>query len=92
MRIIEGHLKPKFGPCRLKSITSAILQEYANSIKRTAILNAPWWASSPFLGLTFGRPLKSEARKNCVLSGNLPARKPRYPQGRFILVIRYTGC
>ena len=33
LRIIEGHLKPKYGQYRLKAITSAILQEYANSLK-----------------------------------------------------------
>lgn len=33
LRIIEGHIKPKFGQYRLKAINSAILQEYANSLK-----------------------------------------------------------
>lgn len=33
LRIIEGHLKPKFGAYKLKAINSAILQEYANSLK-----------------------------------------------------------
>lgn len=33
LRIIEGHLKPKFGHYKLKAINSAILQEYANSLK-----------------------------------------------------------
>lgn len=33
LRIIEGHLKPKFGVYRIKALTSAILQEYANSLK-----------------------------------------------------------
>lgn len=33
LRIIEGHLKPKFGQYKLKAINSASLQEYANSLK-----------------------------------------------------------
>ena len=33
LRIIEGHLKPKFGVYRIKALISAILQEYANSLK-----------------------------------------------------------
>ena len=32
-RIIEGHLVPRFGNYRLKALTPAILQEYANSLK-----------------------------------------------------------
>lgn len=30
---MEGHLKPKFGQYRLKAVTPAILQEYANDLK-----------------------------------------------------------
>lgn len=33
LRIIEGHLKPRFGIYKLKAINSSILQEYANSLK-----------------------------------------------------------
>lgn len=33
LRIIEGHLRPKFGAYKLKAINSAVLQEYANSLK-----------------------------------------------------------
>lgn len=33
LRIIEGHLKPKFGSYKLKAINSAVLQEYANTLK-----------------------------------------------------------
>lgn len=33
LRIIEGHLKPKFGTYKLKAINAAVLQEYANSLK-----------------------------------------------------------
>ncbi len=33
LRIIEGHLKPKFGSYKLKAINPAVLQEYANSLK-----------------------------------------------------------
>ena len=32
-RIIEGHLVPRFGNYRLKALTPAMLQEYANSLK-----------------------------------------------------------
>lgn len=33
LRIIEGHLKPRFGQYRLKAVTPSILQEYANDLK-----------------------------------------------------------
>lgn len=32
-RIIEGHIKPKFGHYKLKAVNPSILQEYANSLK-----------------------------------------------------------
>lgn len=37
LRIMEGHLKPKFGKYRLKAITSAVLQEYANDLKMNGL-------------------------------------------------------
>lgn len=33
LRIVESHLKPRFGHYKLKAVNSAILQEYANSLK-----------------------------------------------------------
>jgi integrase len=33
LRIIEGHLKPRFGMYKLKALKPSILQEYANSLK-----------------------------------------------------------
>lgn len=33
LRIIEGHIKPKFGSYKLKAINPTVLQEYANSLK-----------------------------------------------------------
>lgn len=33
LRIVEGHIKPKFGHYKLKAINPIILQEYANSLK-----------------------------------------------------------
>lgn len=33
LRIMESHLKPRFGHYKLKAVNSAILQEYANSLK-----------------------------------------------------------
>lgn len=33
LRIMKNHLKPKFGMFKLRSITSALLQEYANELK-----------------------------------------------------------
>lgn len=33
LRIIEAHIKPKFGHYKLKAINPAVLQEYANSLK-----------------------------------------------------------
>jgi len=35
LRIIENHLKPKFGIYQLRSLRPALLQEYANSLKLT---------------------------------------------------------
>lgn len=37
LRIIEIHLKPKYGKYRLKALTSAILQEYANDLKMSGL-------------------------------------------------------
>ena len=37
LRIIEIHLKPKYGKYRLKAFTSAILQEYANDLKMSGL-------------------------------------------------------
>jgi integrase len=33
LRIIEGHIKPKFGAYKLKAINPTVLQEYANNLK-----------------------------------------------------------
>lgn len=33
LRIIEGHIKPKFGSYKLKAINATVLQEYANNLK-----------------------------------------------------------
>jgi len=33
LRLVEGHIKPKFGMYKIRSLTPAILQEYANSLK-----------------------------------------------------------
>ena len=33
LQIIKNHLKPKFGQYRLKALSAALLQEYANSLK-----------------------------------------------------------
>jgi integrase len=33
LRIMEGHIKPKFGAYKLKALNAAVLQEYANSLK-----------------------------------------------------------
>ena len=33
LRIIEGHLKPRFGMYKLKALKPSVLQEYANSLK-----------------------------------------------------------
>lgn len=37
LRIIKGHLKPEFGNCRLKAISSSGLQEYANRLKMNGL-------------------------------------------------------
>lgn len=37
LRIIEGHLKPRFGKYRLKAISSALLQDYANDLKMNGL-------------------------------------------------------
>lgn len=33
LRIIEGHVKPNFGPFKLKALNASVLQEYANNLK-----------------------------------------------------------
>lgn len=33
LRTIEGHIKPKFGPYKLKTLNPTVLQEYANDLK-----------------------------------------------------------
>lgn len=33
LQIIEGHLKPKFGAYKLKTVNTTVLQEYANELK-----------------------------------------------------------
>ncbi len=40
LRIMGGHLKPRFGKYRLKAITSAALQEYANDLKMNGLSKA----------------------------------------------------
>lgn len=40
LRIMEGHLKPRFGKYRLKAITAATLQEYANDLKMNGLSKA----------------------------------------------------
>lgn len=37
LRIMERHLKPRFGHYRLKAVTSAALQEYANELKMNGL-------------------------------------------------------
>lgn len=37
LRIMEGHLKPRFGQYRLKAITAAALQEYVNDLKMNGL-------------------------------------------------------
>ena len=37
LKIIDGHLNPRFGKYRLKAVTSAILQEYANDLKMNGL-------------------------------------------------------
>lgn len=75
LRIIEGHLKPKFGRYRLKAITSAILQEYANDIKMNG------YSKSSMVGIlsVFGAALDYAVEPLHYLSAN-PMRYVKYPK------------
>lgn len=75
LRIIEGHLKPKYGQYRLKAITSAILQEYANSLKLNGL------AKSSVVGIlsVFGASLDYAVEPMHYLSAN-PMRYVKFPK------------
>ena len=75
LRIIEGHLKPKYGQYRLKAITSAILQEYANSLKLNGL------AKSSVVGIlsVFGASLDYAVEPMHYLSVN-PMRYVKFPK------------
>lgn len=53
LRIMEGHLKPKFGKYRLKALTSAVLQEYANDLKNEWSIQKPYCGHSLRVGGRF---------------------------------------
>jgi integrase len=75
LRIIEGHLKPRFGQYRLKAISSAILQEYANDLKMNGL------AKSSMIGIlsVFGAALDYAVEPMHYLTAN-PMRYVKYPK------------
>ncbi len=75
LRIIEGHLKPRFGKYRLKALTSAILQEYANDLKMNG------YSKSHIIGILsmFGAALDYAVEPMHYLSAN-PMRYVKYPK------------
>ena len=75
LRIIEGHLKPRFGQYRLKAITAAILQEYANDLKMNG------YSKSHMTGILsmFGAALDYAVEPMHYLSAN-PMRYVKYPR------------
>lgn len=75
LRIIEGHLKPKFGQYRLKAITSAALQEYANTLKMNGL------SKSHMVGIlsVFGAAMDYAVEPLQYLSAN-PMRYIKFPK------------
>lgn len=75
LRIMEGHLKPKFGQYRLKAITSAVLQEYANDLKMNGL------SKSHIVGIlsVMGASLDYAVEPMHYLSSN-PMRYVKYPK------------
>lgn len=75
LRIIEGHLKPKFGKYRLKAISSAVLQEYANDLKMNGL------SKSHLVGIlsVFSAALDYAVEPLHYLSSN-PMRYVKFPK------------
>lgn len=75
LRIIEGHLKPKFGQYRLKAITSAVLQEYANDLKMNGL------SKSHIVGIlsVFSAAMDYAVEPMHYLTAN-PMRYVKYPK------------
>ena len=75
LQIIEGHLKPKFGKYRLKAISSAILQEYANDLKMNGL------SKSHVVGIlsVFGAAMDYAVEPMHYLTAN-PMRYVKYPK------------
>lgn len=75
LRIIEGHLKPRFGKYRLKAITPAILQEYANDLKMRGL------SKSHITGIlsVFGAAMDYAVHPLHHLTSN-PMRYIKYPK------------
>lgn len=75
LRIMEGHLKPRFGKYRLKAITAAALQEYANDLKMNGL------SKSSLSGIlsVFGAALDYAVEPLHYLPVN-PMRYVKYPK------------
>lgn len=75
LRIIDTHLKPKFGHYRLKAVTSAVLQEYANNLKMEG------YAKSYLTGIlsVFSAAMDYAVEPLHYLASN-PMRYARYPK------------
>lgn len=75
LRIMEGHLKPRFGQYRLKAITAATLQEYANKLKMDGL------AKHSISGIlsVFGAALDYAVEPLHYLPAN-PMRYVKYPK------------
>ena len=75
LRIIEGHLKPRFGKYRLKAISSALLQDYANDLKMNGL------SKSHMAGILsiFGAALDYAVEPMHYLTAN-PMRYVKYPK------------
>ncbi len=75
LRIMEGHLKPRFGEYRLRAVTAAALQEYANDLKMNGL------AKSSMVGIlsVFSAALDYAVEPLHYLSAN-PMRYVKYPK------------
>lgn len=75
LRIMEGHLKPRFGKYRLRAITAATLQEYANALKMNGL------AKHSITGIlsVFGAALDYAVEPMHYITAN-PMRYVKYPK------------
>ena len=75
LRLIENHLKPHFGQYRLKALTPAMVQEYANDLKYNGL------SKSHIVGIltTFGAAMEYAVEPLHYIAQN-PVQHVKYPK------------